>query len=83
VGGGSCEASPYPSLKKDFKDMPISLDTCTLKADIMPKLAAPLGKLERWNAVVKGNPGEVAFLVVPKRNDFIAMGLFSMRPEDN
>jgi hypothetical protein len=78
--------TPYQvmtSLKKDFEEMPISLDTCTLKADIMPKLAAPLGKLERWNAVVKGSPGESAFLVVPKRNDFIAMGLFSMRPEDN
>ena len=78
--------TPYQimtGLKKDFEDMPISLDTCVLKADIMPKLAAPLGKLERWNAVVKGSPGEAAFLVVPKNNDFIAMGLFSMRPEDN
>jgi len=45
-------------LKKDFEEMPISLDTCTLKADIMPKLAPPLGKLERWNAVVNGSPGE-------------------------
>ena len=70
-------------LKKDFEEMPISLDTCTLKADIMPKLAAPLGKLERWNAVVKGSHGEVAFLVIPQKDDFIAMGLFSMRPEDN
>jgi len=42
-----------------------------------------LGKLERWNAVVNGSPGEAAFLVVPRRDDFIAMGLFSMRPEDN
>ncbi len=49
----------------------------------MPKLPAPLGKLERWNAVVKGSSGEVAFLVLPKRDDYIAMGLFSMRPEDN
>jgi len=78
--------TPYQimtGLKKDFEDMPISLDTCILKADIMPKLAAPLGKLERWNAVVKGSPGEAAFLVVPKRNDFVAMGLFTLRPEDN
>ncbi len=71
------------SLKKDFEEMPITLDTCILKADVMPKLVAPLGKLERWNAVVQGNPGEAAFLVFPQRNNFIAMGLFSMRPEDN
>lgn len=70
-------------LKKDFEDMPISLDTCILKADIMPKLAAPLGKLERWNAKVKGSPGEAAFLVIPKGDDVVAMGLFSMRPGDN
>lgn len=70
-------------LKKDFEDMPMSLDTCILKADIMPKLAAPLGKLERWNAKVQGSPGEAAFLVVPKGDDVVAMGLFSMRPEDN
>ena len=70
-------------LKKDFENMPISLETCILKADIMPKLAAPLGKLERWNAVVKGSPGEAAFLVVPIRNDFVAMGLFTLRPGDN
>jgi hypothetical protein len=78
--------TPYQimnSLKKDFEEMPISLDTCTLKADFMPKLAAPLGKLERWNADVKGSPGEVAFLVIPQKDDYIAMGLFSMRPEDN
>ncbi len=78
--------TPYQimtSLKKDFEDMPISLETRILKADIMPKLAAPLGKLERWNAVVKGSPGEVAFLVLPKRDNYIAMGLISMRPEDN
>ncbi len=70
-------------LKKDFENMPISLETCILKADIMPKLAAPLGKLERWNAVVKGSPGEAAFLVVPIGNDFVAMGLFTLRPGDN
>lgn len=78
--------TPYQimtGLKKDFEDMPISLDTCIFKADIMPKLPAPLGKLERWNAVVNGSLGEAAFLVVPKRDDFIAMGFFSMRPEDN
>ena len=83
---GNMGKTPYQImtiLKKDFEDMPISMDTCILKADIMPKLAAPLGKLERWNAVVKGNPGEAGFLVVPKGDDFIAMGLFSMRPEDN
>ncbi len=71
------------SLKKDFEEMPMSLDACTLKADLMPKLAAPLGKLERWNAAVSGSPGEAAFLVFPQKDDFIAMGLFSMRPEDN
>ena len=70
-------------LKKDFEEMPITLDTCILRADIMPKLAAPLGKLERWNAVVKGSHGEAAFMVFPQRDDFIAMGLFTMRPEDN
>jgi hypothetical protein len=78
--------TPYQimaSLKKDFEEMAISMDTCTLQADIMPKLAAPLGKLQRWNAIVKGSPGEAGFLVVPKGGDFIAMGLFSMRPEDN
>ena len=82
----SMAKTPYQimtRLKKDFEEMPISLDTCILKADIMPKLAAPLGKLERWNAVVKGSLGEVAFLVIPQRDNYIAMGLFSMRPEDN
>lgn len=70
-------------LKKDFESMPLSLDQCILKVDIFPNLATPLGKLERWNAVVKGNPGEAGFLVLPKGNDYIAMGLFSMRPGDN
>lgn len=70
-------------LKKDFERMPISLDTCILKADILPNLSKPLGKLERWNAGVKGNPGEVGFLVLPKGEDYITMGLFSMRPEHN
>jgi hypothetical protein len=70
-------------LKNDFERMPLSLDTCILKADIFPKLTNPLGKLERWNAIVKGNLGEAGFLVLPKGDDYIAMGLFSMRPEDN
>lgn len=70
-------------LKEDFKRMPISLDKCILRADIFPDLPKPLGKLERWNAIVKGNPGEAGFLVLPKGNDYIVMGLFSMRPEDN
>ena len=70
-------------LKKDFERMSISLDKGILKADIFPELSKPLGKLERWNAAAKGNPGEVGFLVLPKGDDYVVMGLFSMRPEDN
>ncbi|MGB5615338.1 MAG: discoidin domain-containing protein [Desulfobacterales bacterium] len=71
------------ALKKDFEQMPVSLDRCILRADIFPDLPKPLGKVERWNAIAGGNLGEVGFLVLPKGNDTIAMGLFSMRPEDN
>lgn len=70
-------------VKKDFQHMPISLDQCILKADVQPELTAPLGKLERWNGVAKGKSGEAGFLVLPRGDDFIVMGLFTMRPEDN
>ena len=55
--------------------MPVSLDQCILRADIFPDLPKPLGKVERWNAIAGGNLGEVGFLVLPKGNDTIAMGL--------
>ena len=72
-------------LKKDFDDMdtPIAYNTCTLKADLRPELAAPMGKLERWDVTVNGIANEAAFLVLPKGSASIALGLFSIRPEVN
>ena len=72
-------------LKKDLDDMdtPIAYDTCTLKADLRPELAAPLGKLERWDVTINGIANEAAFLVLPKGSASIALGLFSIRPEVN
>ena len=72
-------------LKKDFEDMDrtVAFNTCTLKADLLPKLAAPLGKLERWDVTISGTASEAAFLVLPKGTACVALGLISMRPEDN
>ncbi len=72
-------------LKKDFEDMDrtVAFNTCTLKADLRPKLAAPLGKLERWDVTISGTASEAAFLVLPNGSGSIALGLFSIRPEVN
>ena len=72
-------------LKKDFDNMdtPIAYDACILKADLRPELAAPLGKLERWDVTINGIANEAAFLVLPKGSASIALGLFSIRPEVN
>jgi hypothetical protein len=72
-------------LKKDLDDMdtPIVYNTCTLKADLRPELAAPLGKLERWDVTINGIANEAAFLVLPKGPASIALALFSVRPEIN
>jgi hypothetical protein len=70
-------------IKKDFEAMPISFHTRSLEADLMPELAAPLGKLEKWDVVVGESPGQAAFLVLPHRTGYVALGLFTMRPEDN
>lgn len=70
-------------LKNDFQEIPISFDRCTLRADMLPELEAPLGKLEKWTAVAGGVPGEAAFLVLPRQADFIGLGLFSTRSQDN
>ncbi len=72
-------------LKKDFEgmDRTVAFNTCTLKADLLPKLTAPLGKLERWDVTIGGTSSEAAYLVLPKGNTCVALGLISMRPEDN
>jgi hypothetical protein len=71
-------------LKNDFeKDMLLSYGQSNLKADLMPGQAAPLGKLERWDVSVNGTPGESAFMVLPYGSNFLAMGLLSIKPEDN
>ena len=72
-------------LKKDIDDLdkPIAYNICTLKADLRPELAAPLGKLERWDVTIDGIDNEAAFLVLPKGSGCIALGLFSIRPDVN
>jgi hypothetical protein len=72
-------------LKKDLDDLdtPIAYNTCTLKADLRPELAPPLGKLERWDVTINGIDNEAAFLLLPKGSTSIALGLFSIRPEVN
>ena len=63
--------------------MSISYQQCALKADVMPNQPDPLWKLEKWDVVAGGVPGETAFCVLPHRSDVLALGLFCMRPEDN
>jgi hypothetical protein len=71
-------------LKSDFeKDMFISYNQFNLKADLMPGQTAPLGKLERWDVSVEETPGEAAFLMLPYGSDVLAMGLLSIKAEDN
>jgi len=71
-------------LKSDFeKDMFITYNQINLKADLMPGQTAPLGKLERWDVSVEKTPGEAAFLVLPYGSDVLAMGLLSIKAEDN
>ena len=70
-------------LKEDFKGMPIAFNACTLNADLDPNVAAPLGKLERWEVTINGTPGEAAFLMFPESAAYIAMGLITTRPENN
>ncbi|MBW2093681.1 MAG: hypothetical protein JRI80_02225 [Deltaproteobacteria bacterium] len=82
-GTGATPEEILANLKKDFQRISLSYDQCTLKADLMPKQASPLGKLEKWDVMVKGVPGEVAFLVLGHRSGYLGLGLFCMRPEDN
>ncbi len=71
------------NLKKNFENMSISYQQCALKADVMPNQPDPLWKLEKWDVVAGGVPGQTAFCVLPHRSDVLALGLFCMRPEDN
>ena len=80
---GRTPAQILTGLKNDFQESPISLEQCTLRADLLPELDAPWGKLERWHALAGGVPGEAAFLVLPQQADTIALGLFATRPQDN
>jgi len=70
-------------LKKDFQKIPISFGKCILRADLLPELETPIGKLERWTVVAGGVPSEAAFLVLPQQANTIALGLFATQPQDN
>jgi hypothetical protein len=70
-------------LKEGFQSNAVSYQQCTLKANLMPKLHRPLGKLEKWDVMAKDVPGEAAFLVLPLRSDYLSLGLFCMRPGNN
>ena len=84
---GSMGKSPNEillGLKGDFeKDMFLFYNQCNLKADLIPGQTAPFGKLERWDVSVEDTPGEAAFLVLPYGSDVLAMGLLSIKAEDN
>jgi len=82
-GSGATPDGILANLKKNFQRISLSYDQCTLKADLISKQAYPLGKLEKWDVLVKGVPGEVAFLVLRHQSDYLGLGLFSMRAEDN
>jgi hypothetical protein len=70
-------------LKEGFKGISIPYHLCALKANLIPKESRPLGRLEKWDVMVKGVPGEAAFLVLPHGSDYLGLQLFCMRPEDN
>jgi len=80
---GKTPAQILAYLKEGFQRLPVSYDQCTLKADLMPKQVYPLGRLEKWDVMVKGVPGEAAFLVLPRGSDYLGLQLFCMRPKDN
>ena len=80
---GRAPAQALAFVKKGFQEMGLSLESKTLQADIMPERDAPFGKLERWNTALDGISCEAAFLVAPDGNDIVALGLLSVRPEDN
>jgi hypothetical protein len=82
-GTGETPGQIFSQVKNDFKDMQMAFGSCTLKADLAPTLEMPLGKLEKWDITVGGTPGEAAFLALPHRSGFVAMGLFSMHRKDN
>jgi hypothetical protein len=80
---GASPVDILSKLKKDFEGMPMSFKQCLLKATVLSDRSPPVGTLERWDVTVGGSPGEAAFLLLPHGDDYFALGLLSMRPEDN
>ncbi len=80
---GKTPAGILADVRKTLEAKPVTFKEKILTADLGPGKDAPLLKLERFRAAVKGAPAEAATLIIPRGSDLLAMSLVAPPQEVN
>ena len=80
---GKKPAGILDDIKNVLEAKPLTFKEKILSADLEPDKEAPLFKLERFRAAVKGAPAEAATLVIPRGSDLLALSLVAPPREVN